>query len=188
MHHHGSAVWLPIAAEGATVQMMHGNGFGFNWQGLYVTGLLDAHSNWRERADELSDSLKNTMLIGHYMATRHRGRYYAKAQNLVRRLRAAYDAALGAHDLLLMPTLPMVAPPLPDPSSGPGEIIDRAFEMLPNTAPFDCTHHPAISLPCGSVDGLPVGLMLVGRMLDEETIYAAAAAFEAGVDWRTITA
>lgn len=188
MHRQGPAIWLPIAAEGATVQMMHGNGFGFGWQGLYVTSLLDWHSNWRERADELSDSLKNTMLLGHWMTTRHRGHYYAKAQNLVRRLRAAYDAALGAHDLLLMPTLPMVAPPLPDPSSGPGEIIDRAFEMLPNTAPFDCTHHPAISLPCGSVDGLPVGLMLVGRMLDEETIYAAAAAFEAGVDWRMITA
>ena len=40
------------AAEGATMQMMLGNGFGFNWQGLYVNSLLDAHSNWRmERQD-----------------------------------------------------------------------------------------------------------------------------------------
>ncbi len=41
------AIWLPIAAEGATVQMMQGNGFGFNWQGLYVTSLMDFHSAWR---------------------------------------------------------------------------------------------------------------------------------------------
>ena len=188
MHRQGSAIWLPIAAEGATVQMMHGNGFGFNWQGLYVTGLLDAHSNWRTRADELSDTLKSTMLIGHYMTTRYRGHYYAKAQNLVRRLRAAYDAALSRHDLLLMPTLPMTASKLPERGASVDEVVARGFEILPNTAPFDCTHHPAMSLPCGMVDGLPVGLMLVGKLFDEETIYRAAAAFEAGVDWKGITA
>ena len=81
MHRQGAAIWLPVAAEGATMQMMLGNGFGFNWQGLYLTSMLDFHSGWRTRADELSDSLKNTMLLGHYMVTRHRGHYYAKAQN-----------------------------------------------------------------------------------------------------------
>ena len=111
---HGSAIWLAIAAEGATMQMMLGNGFGFNWQGLYVTSMLDFHSAWRSRADELSDTLKNTMLLGHYMVTRYRGHYYAKAQNLVRRLRRAYDEVLARYDLLLMPTLPIVATPLPE--------------------------------------------------------------------------
>lgn len=188
MHRPGSAIWLAVAAEGATVQMMQGNGFGFNWQGLYVTSLLDFHAGWRDRADELSESLKNTMLLGHYMVSRHRGHYYAKAQNLVRRLRAAYDAALAQYDLLLMPTLPMTATPLPKSYAPVSEIIQRAFEILPNTAPFDCTHHPAMSLPCGKVDGLPVGLMLIGKRYDEETIYRAAASFEKGVDWTTITA
>jgi amidase len=186
MHRAAVPIWLPVAAEGATTQMMLGNGFGFNWQGLYSTSLLDFHSNWRNRADELSDTLKNTMLLGHWMITRHRGRYYAKAQNLVRRLRAAYDVVLAGYDVLLMPTLPMVATPLPDGNAGTEEILQRAFEMLPNTAPFDCTHHPAMSLPCGMVDGLPVGMMLIARGFAEETIYQAAAAFESGVDWRSI--
>jgi amidase len=187
MHRLGQAIWLPVAAEGATVQMMLGNGFGFNWQGLYVTSLLNRHASWRERADELSDSLKNTMLLGHYMVQRYRGHYYAKAQNLVRRLRAAYDAVLQDHDLLLMPTLPMVATPLPDENAPVGEILQRAFEILPNTSPFDCTHHPAMSLPCGKVDGLPVGLMLVAKRHDEPAIYRAAHAFEQGIDWRALT-
>jgi amidase len=187
MHRLGSAIWLPVAAEGATMQMMLGNGFGFNWQGLYVTSMLDFHSGWRERANELSDSLKNTMMLGHYMVRHYRGHYYAKAQNLVRRLRAAYDAVLARYDLLLMPTLPMVATKLPEENAPVSEILERAFEILPNTAPFDCTHHPAISLPCGLVDGLPVGLMLVGRPYAESTIYQAAAAFEAKVDWKTLT-
>ena len=188
MHRLGPAIWLPIAAEGATIQMMLGNGYGFNWQGLYVTSLMDRHSAWRERADELSDTLKNTMLLGHYMVTRYRGHYYAKAQNLVRRLRAAYDAVLRDHDLLLMPTLPMVATPLPEENAPIGEILARAFEMLPNTSPFDCTHHPAMSLPCGLVDGLPAGAMLVGPRHGEPAIYRAAHAFEQGVDWRSLTA
>src|SRR5579884_602490 len=188
MHRLGSAIWLPIAAEGALMQMMLGNGFGFNWQGLYVTSLLDYHSGWRSRADELSDSLKNTMLLGHAMVTRYRGHYYAKAQNLVRRLRAAYDAVLSRYDLLLMPTLPIVATPLPEADAPLTQILDSAFGMLANTAQFDCTHHPAMSLPCGLVDGLPVGMMLVAKHFDEATIYRAAAAFERGVEWRSLRA
>ena len=129
--------------------MMLGNGYGFNWQGLYVTSLMDFHSAWRTRADELSDTLKSTMLLGHYMVKTYRGHYYAKAQNIVRRLRATYDAVLKDYDLLLMPTLPLTATPLPDEDAPIAEILQRAFEMLPNTTPFDCTHHPAMSLPCG---------------------------------------
>jgi amidase len=186
MHRQGSPIWLAVAAEGATMQMMLGNGFGFNWQGLYLTSLMDFHSGWRNRADELSDSLKNTMLLGHWMVTRYRGRYYAKAQNLVRRLRRGYDEALSRYDLLLMPTLPMVATPLPASDAPLGEILEAAFGMVANTAQLDCTHHPAMSLPCGLVGGLPVGMMLVGKAFDEATIYRAAAAFEAGVDWKTV--
>jgi amidase len=188
LHRQGAAIWLPVAAEGALMQMMLGNGFGFNWQGLYVTSMLDFHSAWRNRADELSDSLKNTMLLGHYMVTRYRGHYYAKAQNLVRRLRRAYDEVLARYDLLLMPTLPIVATPLPEANAPVAQILQRAFEMLANTAQFDCTHHPAMSVPCGLVDGLPVGMMLVGKAFDEETIYRAAAAFEARVDWKSLKA
>ena len=188
LHAQGQAIWLPIAAEGATVQMMHGNGYGFNWQGLYVNSLIDAHAGWRQRADELADTLKNTMLLGEYMTKKHRGHYYAKAQNLVRRLRAAYDTVLGNYDLIAMPTLPLTATKLPEPDAPIAEILARAFEVLPNTAPFDCTHHPAMSLPCGSVGGLPVGLMLVGKLYDESTIYSAAHAFEQKVDWQSIKA
>ena len=56
--------------------------------------------------------------------------------------------------------------------------------MLPNTAPFDVTGHPAMSVPCGMSDGLPVGMMLVGGKWQEAVIYRAAAAFEQAGDWR----
>ena len=178
MHAMGPAIWSPIALEGATELMMKGNGFGTNWRGLYVTSLIDAHSAWRHRADELSDTLKLSMLLGHYFVKHHRGHFYAKAQNLSRKLRDAYDAALADCDVLVMPTLPLKATPLP-PADAPREVsIQRAFEMISNTAPFDATGHPAMSVPCGQSDGLPIGLMLIGKHWEESTIYRAAHAFE----------
>jgi amidase len=183
MHLLGPAIWLPIAAEGATEFMMKGNGMGTNWRGLYNTTLLDFHSAWRYRADELSDSLKITMLLGHYFTKHYRGHFYSKAQNLSRKLSAAYDEALAKYDLLLMPTLPVKATPLPPPDASRELYIQRAFEMVPNTAPFDATGHPAMTVPCGMSEGLPIGLMLIGKHYDESTIYRAAAAFEAGGDW-----
>ena len=184
MHAAGPAIWTPIALEGATELMMKGNGLGTNWRGLFVTSLLDAHSAWRHRADELSDTLKISMLLGHYFVKHYRGHFYAKAQNLSRKLRGAYDAALAEHDLLIMPTLPLKSTPLPPPDAPRELSLQRAFEMIGNTAPFDATGHPAMSLPCGESDGLPIGLMLIGKHWDESTIYRAAHAFEQSGDWR----
>ncbi len=183
-HEKGPAIWTPIAVEGLTNQMMHGNGMGTGWEGMYTTSLLDFHSNWRQRADELSDTLKICMFIGQYYQKHHRGHYYAKSQNLSRQLREEYNKVLASYDLLLMPTTPMKAPPLP-PSDASLELwCQRAFEMLGNTAPFDVTGHPAMAIPCGMSDGLPVSMMLVGRRYEESTIYRAAGAFEAAGDWK----
>ena len=113
-------------------------------------------------------------------------RYYGKAMNISRRLTAAYDRALQRFDLLLMPTTPMKATPLPGPEASREEYIQRALEMIANTAPFDISHHPAMSIPCGMIYGLPVGLMLVGKHFDEPTIYRAAYAFEQSGDWRKL--
>jgi amidase len=182
MHLMGPSIWTVIATEGATQQMMKDNGHGFNWKGLYLTSMIDAHSAWRHRADELADTVKYTMLLGEYMIRSGRGRYYAKAQNLGRKLREKYDHALSEFDLLLMPTTPLKAPPLP-PSDSPRELIlQRAWENMDNTFSFDVTGHPALQVPCGMSDGLPIGMMLIGKHFDEITLYRAASAFEQAAD------
>lgn len=184
MHAVGGAIWTPIALEGLQWQMMRGNGMGMNWKGLYNTGLIDAHANWRERADELSDSLKLSMMVGEFSIRQNRGHYYAKAQNIVRRLTAAYDAALGEFDLLLMPTTPMKATVMPEPDAPLAQFMKHTFEPLANTAPLNATGHPALSIPCGMSDGLPIGAMLIGKHFDEMTIYQAADAFASSVNWK----
>ncbi len=80
-----------------------------------------------------------------------------------------------------MPTMPMKATPLPPADCGPAESCARGFEMIANTAPFDPSGHPAITVPCGSSNGLPIGMMLIGKHWQEATIYRAAHAYEQGV-------
>ena len=87
-------------------------------------------------------------------------------------------------DLLLLPTTPMKAQPLPSADAPAGVQIGAAWMNLGNTSPFDVSHHPAMSVPCGRIDGLPVGMMLVGRQWEETTIYRAAHALEQSGDWR----
>ncbi|RTM15317.1 MAG: amidase [Bradyrhizobiaceae bacterium] len=180
LHTAGAAIWTPIFLEGATDLMMRGNAYGTNMKGVFLESLLDAHARWRDRADELSETLKLGILTGHYMSSRNRGRYYGKAQNLNRLLTADYDKALNEVDVLLMPTTPMATTRLPGPNASREEIIGRAFEMVGNTAPTCLTGHPAISVPAGTTsDGRPIGAMLIARHLDEMTLYRAAAGLEA---------
>ena len=184
MHLAGPAIWTPIGTEGLTQTMMYGDGYGLSRSDLYSTSLMEFHRGWRRQADSLSETTKLFLLLGTYINNTFGPRYYGKAVNISRRLTAAYDKALANYDLLLMPTTPMKATPLPAPNASREDYVARALEMITNTAPFDITHHPAMSVPCGMVDGLPVGMMLVGRHFDEMTIYRAAHAFEQTGDWK----
>ena len=187
MHLDGPHLWNAIGFEGVTLMMMKGGSQGSNWTGHYTSSLADFYGrNWRAKANELSTTTKFVMLAGEYMQRLHPGVYYAKAQNLGNAMRAEYDAALEKVDLLLMPSTPMRAQPMVSTELPPTEYVGRAFEMIGNTCPTDITHHPAISVPCGMVDGLPVGMMLVGRHFDEATVLRAAAALEQTGDWQTL--
>ena len=185
-HTAGAALWLPIGVEGLTQTMMWGDGYGFSRPDLYVTSLMDFHRGWRQRADELSETTKLFTLLGTYIRKRHGSRYYGKAMNITRQLIAAYDQVLSAYDLLMMPTLPLKSTPLPAPHASREDYVARALEMITNTAPFDISHHPAMAIPCGMSDGLPISMMLVGKHFDEATIYRAAYAFEQSEDWTSM--
>ena len=128
----------------------------------------------------------NETMACEFLRREHGYHYVAKGTNLVRKLRAAYDQALSEVDLLLMPTTPMKATPLPPEDVDPATSLGLAFGPVTNTMPFDNTHHPAMSVPCGMSEGLPVGMMLIGGHFEESTIYRAAHAFETGVDWRAV--
>jgi len=178
-HLDGVHIWNAIAVEGATMLMVAGNSMGTNWKGRYTTSLLDVYARSRRtRADDLSETTKLVILLGQYMQDRYHGRYYAKAQNLAPALTSAYNKALGNVDLLIMPTTPMKATAIPPPNASREEYTARALEMVSNTCPFNVTGLPAITVPCGTSDGLPIGMMLVGRSGDDATVLRAADAYD----------
>jgi amidase len=176
-HRLGLAALVPVILQG-NLALLRADGVPMNHRGLHHTGLAQALSAWHERADELHEGMKLELLMARHLERTARGRLYARAQNLARRLRAAYDAALERHDVLLMPTGPYKAPPIPGPDAPLAERLRPGLEVTVNTGPFNCTGHPALSVPCGTGDGLPIGMMLVGRWYDEATLFRAAHAYE----------
>lgn len=134
----------------------------------------------------------NITLTEPFLAARFPSAVQAKAHRHVFQLRQAYDSALQKYDILLTPTTPTVAPPLPDLQSegkGGSTVMDKmllAVGATTHCCPFNITGHPAMSVPCGwarakNGDGwLPVGMQMVGRRYDDMTVLKAAAVFTAG--------
>jgi amidase len=174
-HRDGNAIFGAIGNEGISATLS-ANGLGTILDGHQVVSMIDAFARGRlARADDMPDQIKFNLLIGQYMREAYHGRYYAKARNLTRALRAAYDDALAKWDLLVMPTTPMKATALP--GAGNADDMRAAYAVANNTCQFDLTGHPAISLPCAMSAGLPVGMMLVGRIGEDATVLKAAHAF-----------
>jgi amidase len=185
LHSLGVAIWGPIALAGMSHAMFRGYGFGYNVAGVYPTSLIDALSKITGRENEFPDTFRFALFLFHHMERQYGGHFHAKAQNLRRQLRTAYDQVLAKNDLLLMPTTPMKTTKIPPPGAPFLEVMQHSWGMIGNTAPFDITWHPSLSIPCGLGEGdRPIGLMLTGRHFDEATLYRAAHAFEQSGDWQ----
>ena len=186
MHMTGLAIWGGICADGMYYTMFRGYGFGKNIGGVYPTSLIDEMARAASRAEEFPHTFRFGLLLGRYTDKAYGGHFHAKAQNQRRLLRAAYDAVLAENDLLLMPTAAMTTSKIPPRDAPFLETMGHCWEAIGNTAPFNVSHHPAISIPCGMGAGdKPVGLMLVGRHFEETTLYRAAHAYEQSCDWQT---
>jgi amidase len=138
---------------------------------------------------ELPPFVKLLMLVGSFGDRRYHGTLYAMASNARRATTRLYDDALKHVDVLAMPTVGTTAWPYTVPESyraalerslltdhGAGNV--ESPSPTPNTGVFDFTGHPAVSVPCGLVDGLPVGIQLVGPHFSEAAILQVAAAIE----------
>ncbi len=187
LHRDGLDIWDVIATDGATGQMIDGNGYGMSSAGLHDPELVAHYAEGRrQHGHELADTVKLAILTGRYAIDAGDGRHYAMARNLGLDLAAAYDAALAAADVLVMPTLPIVAKPIPPAGASREDYIAGAGGMIGNTAPIDVTGHPAISVPAGlarvpagPAGGLPVGMMIIGRHFGDAMCLRAARAYEA---------
>ena len=134
-----------------------------------------------ENAHELTDYFREAMEFAATLAAAD----YARALGEIDAMRAQFDALFERCDLLLSPTMAVPAFPIErHPAQIGGRAVDPFFGYLPFTYPINAIGHPAASVPCGfSSDGMPIGLHIIGRKYDEETVLAASAAFERAMPW-----
>ncbi|MFB6192065.1 MAG: amidase [Haloarculaceae archaeon] len=130
---------------------------------------LAARMHGRNR--DLGPFYRGKLLAGAYLIAHDDGRLYTRAQAARETLRAEFDAALGPVDAIAMPTVPGVAPRIED-------VDDPGFTYGKNTRPANVARLPAITLPNGTVDGLPVGFQLVAPAFAERELLGLAAAVE----------
>jgi len=186
---------LPIYLEGG--KRMYDTHFGGSFaKTYYPSSLISIFGRLKQsHAREFSPNLKLNLLQGYYLQRNYGGRLYAKAQNVRPTFVAQYDRVFESVDLLAMPTIPLTAPRWQKPRDYEDALEltmlggRRSLDLGPviaNTCPFNYTGHPAISVPCAKIDGLPVGLMLVAPHFREDTLIQAAATYQRLVDWKAL--
>ena len=179
LHVSGAAILFGSMLDGTLDMFTDEGGTGVGGKGHYQTDAIRFYTKARiERANDMPPTVKNVLLFSRTMRERYGIYYYAKAQNIMRTLRAAYDDALKDYDVLVMPTTVMKAHEQVPAGSPPEVVVANALDMLGNTAPFDGTGHPSMSVPASMSDGLPVGIMITGRIGEDDTVLQVGHAFE----------
>ncbi|HEY3298130.1 MAG TPA: amidase, partial [Armatimonadota bacterium] len=110
--------------------------------------------------------------------------YYLKAQQVRTLVRNAYDEAFEEFDVLISPTSPTVAFGIGEKTGDPLQM--KLADVC--TIPVNLAGIPAISLTCGFSEGLPIGLQIMGRAFDEETVLRTAYTFEQNTDFHAVKA
>ena len=140
--------------------------------------LLDLYC--RSRGEGFGAEVKRRIMTGTYvLSAGYYDAYYLKAQKVRSLITADFRSAFGSVDLLLGPTSPTTAFPI-------GAKVDDPITMYLNdiyTIGANLAGLPALSLPCGLVDGLPAGLQLIGPHFAESRLLAAAHAYQRETDW-----
>lgn len=161
-------------------QLFRQNGLTPGADGWHDTGAVEYLGRaLSAQSSDLPDTAKNAILLSEYLRRNYQGSIYAKAQNLTLEMRERYNDVLRDVDAIVMPTVPMKPP-----AAGTKMNVDAlkengpGFDVAKNTGMFNLTHHPGLSVPCGTTDGAPVGMMFVGQRFDEATLFNLGYAYE----------
>ena len=154
------------------------DGIRYGFRAENVENLMDLYKE--TRAQGFGDEVKRRIMLGTYsLSAGTYDAYYKKAQQARTLIKADYDKVFEDFDVIIGPTSPT-------PAFKIGENVDDPMTMYANdilTIPINLAGVPAISIPCGSENGLPLGLQIIGKHFDEATIYRTAHAFEQATEF-----
>jgi aspartyl/glutamyl-tRNA(Asn/Gln) amidotransferase subunit A (EC 6.3.5.-) len=168
---HAVEAYYVIAMGEASSNLARYDGVRYGSPGGYEGDWNDSFA--RSREDGFGEEVKRRILLGTYaLSAGYQDKYYRKAQDARAWVQQDFDAAFEAVDVLASPTMPVTPFEL-------GESLDDPLRMYladANTTPVNLANLPAISVPVGETDGLPVGLQLVGPAFGEKRIIRAGSA------------
>lgn len=195
LHSKGPLIWTGVSKPGGYFTKLDGY-TGRRGHAMHeLQSLFSQALKTPERWDKAYVATKNIYLNGAY-AEKEFPALHAKATNLSRKLRDAYDSALQEYDVLLTPTLPYVATAHCEVDASPLEQIRKQVGLVGNTCQFNQTGHPALGMPIGRLSPsegplkgredvkLPVGMQVIGRWWGEEMVFRVAYAWELSNDWK----
>ncbi|ELY69283.1 Asp-tRNA(Asn)/Glu-tRNA(Gln) amidotransferase subunit GatA [Natrinema versiforme] len=168
---HAVEAYYVIAMSEASSNLARFDGVRYGRSGGYDGNWNEAFATAREEG--FGDEVKRRILLGTYaLSAGYHDKYYKKAQDARAWVKQDFDEALSEADVLASPTMPV-------PPFELGESLDDPLQLYladANTVPVNLADLPAISVPAGETDGLPVGLQLVGPAFGEERLIRAASA------------
>lgn len=133
------------------------------------------------RTEGFGPEVRRRIMLGTYvLSSGYYDAYYKKAMQVRTLIRREYDEAFKKCDVLLTPTSPVPAYKI---NSQMDPLAIYLLDVC--TIPVNLAGLPGISVPCGFADGMPVGMQLIGKPLDEETVLRAAYTFEQATDFHT---
>lgn len=174
------ATYYLLASSEASANLARFDGVRYGVR-IEAENLLDMYKETRSKG--FGDEVKRRIMLGTYaLSSGYYDAYYKKAQRVRTLIKQDFEKVFEKFDVVIGPTTPT-------PAFKIGEKISDPLTMYANdilTIPMNLAGVPAISVPCGLVNGLPVGLQIIGKAFDEATIYRVAHAYEQAAGWKMV--
>ncbi|WP_314589398.1 Asp-tRNA(Asn)/Glu-tRNA(Gln) amidotransferase subunit GatA [Paenibacillus terrigena] len=171
------ATYYLLASSEASSNLARFDGVRYGVRAENPDNLIDLYV--KSRSQGFGDEVKRRIMLGTYaLSSGYYDAYYLKAQKVRTLIKQDFDQVFANYDVIIGPTAPTTAFPI-------GSQVDDPLTMYLNdivTIPVSLAGVPAISVPCGLADGLPVGLQIIGKAFDESTVLRVAHAFETNTE------
>lgn len=172
------AAYYVLAPAEASSNLARYDGVKYGYRTAQASGHVDL--TVRSRAEGFGPEVKQRIMIGTYaLSAGYYEAYYKRAQQVRTLIRRDFARAFERFDVLITPTSPTVAFRLGERAQDP--LAMKLADVC--TIPANMAGVPGISLPCGFAEGLPIGLQIMGRPFDEETVLRVAYTYEQATEW-----
>lgn len=167
------AAYYVIASSEASANLARFDGVRYGYRAEGAKDLLDLYK--KTRSEGFGDEVKRRIMLGTFaLSSGYYDAYYKKAQQVRTLIKKDFDDVFASYDVVIGPTTPT-------PAFRIGDQLNDPMTMYANdilTIPVNLSGVPALSVPCGFKDGLPLGLQIIGKHFDEATIYRVADVYE----------